>query len=105
MLSKRQIEERKIKTKICIEALFNGLNQSQIEAKYKIPSSTVGRFLSNEEVIREIYGADADFVIDEIKIYNQKNKMNGNVLGGKTSSILNEYTKDEDGKFTGSKKR
>lgn len=106
MLSEKQIEERKARTKICVEALlWEGLNQSQIAAKYQIPSSTVGRLLNNEEVIREIYGANADFVIEEIKIYNQRNKMNGNVLGGKTSSILNEYTKDTDGKFSGSKKR
>ncbi len=106
MLSEEQIEERKRKTKICVKALLGeNLNQGQIELKYGIPSSTVGRLLNNENVIRDIYKDDADFVISEIKIQLQNNKRNGNVLGGKTSSILNEYTKTEDGKFSGSRRK
>lgn len=106
MLSKEQEEARKRNTKLCVNALLNEkLDQQAIEEKYKIPQSTVGRLLSNEEVIREIYKENADFVIEEIKKQNQINKMKGNVLGGKTSSILNEYIKDADGKFSGSKKR
>lgn len=106
MLSEEQIEERKKRTIICVNALLGeNLNQGQIELKYDIPSSTVGRLLNNEKVIRDIYKDDADFVISEIKIQLQNNKRNGNVLGGKTSSILNEYTKTEDGKFSGSRKK
>ncbi len=106
MLSEIQKEVRRRKTRICVDALLGEqLNQNQIAEKYDIPSSTVGRLLNNEEVIKEIYEEDADFVISEIKIQLQNNKWNGNVLGGKTSSILNEYTKTEDGKFSGSRKR
>ncbi len=106
MLSEEQIKERERKTIICVNALLGeNLNQYQIEKKYGIPSSTVGRLLNNEKVIRDIYKADADFVIEEIKTQQQNNRKNGNVLGGKTSSILNEYTKSEDGKFSGSRRR
>ncbi len=102
MLNEKQIIIMKEKTKICVNALLGEkLNQRQIEEKYKIPSSTVGRLLNNEELLKEIYGLDAEFVINEIKEYQQKNKAKGHSMGGIISQENNGYIKGENGKFNG----
>ena len=106
MLSEKQIIIMKEKTRICVNALLGEkLNQNEIEKKYKIPSSTVGRLLNNEKLLTEIYGPDAQFVINEIKEYQQKNKAIGHSMGGIISQENNGYTKDENGKFNGNRRK
>ena len=102
MLSQEQIEERERLTRICVNALIGEcLNDQEISFKYGIPKSTVDRYLKNDEVLKDIYKNDAEFVISEIKEYIDKNKTIGFSKGGEKSQSLYGYGKDEKGKFTG----
>jgi len=106
MLSELQKEERRRKLSVCVDLLIGKkMNQRQISELTGFPSSTVGNLLRDEKLIREVYNKkDADFIIEEINIYQQNNKHDGLVTGGLNSQNLHGYEKDEDGKFNGSKK-
>lgn len=105
MLSKEQEEKRIKLTRICVNALLGEkLNEQEISEKYKIPQSTIDRYLKNEKILYDIYKENADFVINEIKEYLRKNKELGYQKGGKKSQDLYGYEKSENGKFNGRKK-
>lgn len=105
MLSELQKEERRRKLSVCVDCLIGKrMNQKQISEFTGFPSSTVGNLLRDETLIREVYNEkDADFIIQEINIYQQNNKHDGLISGGINSQNLHGFEKDESGKFKGNK--
>ena len=62
-------------------------------------------YLKEYNYIREIYGVNAEFIIEEIQRRLEENKKEGLSKGGTNFAKNNIPTKDENGHFTGSKKR
>lgn len=67
----------------------------------KTSSSTVGRDLTNKRTM-ELIGEEQFELILKLR---EENKRIGNIKGGKNSVANNDILKDENGQFTGSKKR
>ena len=102
MLSKNQ-EEIINKIKIVVDNFLRDKKTiSEIEKETGISSSSIQRYLNDEENIREIYGIDADFIIEEIQRRLKQNKEKGLSKGGINFAKNNISTKDELGHFTGS---
>lgn len=102
MLSEEQYKKIIEETIICVNALLNeNLNQKEIEDKYNIPTSTVGRRLSNEKVLRSIYEDKAYTIIALIKSKQEENKKQGNSNGGRLTQERYGFVKDQNGKFNG----
>lgn len=87
------------------EQITKILNEHGIETS----SSTVGRDLTNKEIIPiilEIYpNKDPYIIFNSIKEARKANKKIGNRKGGITFAENNIAEKDDLGKFTGSKKK
>ena len=64
-------------------------------------SSTVGRDLTSNR-LKQLISLEE---YDEIQRLRRRNKEKGQTLGGRSSTFYNDYTKNEKGQFTGSKKR
>ena len=106
MLSEEQQVYKKYKIKIVVDRFLKGKNTiNEISKETGISSSTVQRYLNNELMIREIYGKDAEFIIEEIERRLQENKIEGLSRGGQNFIKNNIPIKDVNGHFTGSKKR
>ena len=106
MLSEEQQLIKKEKIKIVVESFLKEKKTiDEIFIETKISSSSVQRYLNDAEYIKEIYGANSEFIIEEIQRKLQKNKEEGLSKGGTNFAKNNISTKDENGHFTGSKKR
>ena len=106
MLSNRQQEEKKDKIKIVVNSFLKGKKTIvEIEKETGISSSSVQRYLKEYDYIKEIYGTNAEFIIEEIQRKLQENKKEGLSKGGTNFAKNNISTKDEKGHFTGSKRR
>ena len=67
----------------------------------KIPTSSVQRYLNDEEFITDIFGpARYDYIKERL----EKNKENGKHIGAEISRMMNVPVKDRNGKFQGSKR-
>ncbi len=101
---KRLRQEEEIKSNILrVVKCFLETNGSmeKISEVTKIPSSSVQRYLNDERVI-ELCGLDTHtYIQNKIK----ENKQQALQKGGKKYVENNEFTKDEVGKFTGSRKK
>ncbi len=116
MLSEEQIQEKLENVRICVEAflgekdengIFNSNNKTiyDVERETKIPHSSVQRYLHAYNYIKKLFPDDYVLRIAIIESRLDKNKVEGNRKGGVNFAINNEATKDENGQFTGSKKR
>lgn len=70
-----------------------------------VSTSSIQRYLNNVEYICECFPSDAKEKIKKIKEKLSNNKIDGLSRGGKNYSQNNQYTKDELGHFTGSRKK
>ena len=106
MLSdKQQLEKDDKIKKVLIAFLSSKKTIEEISEGTGISKSSVQRYLTDEDAIRFIYTKDADFIIEEIKRKLEENKKEGLSKGGINFAKNNISTKDENGHFTGSKKR
>ena len=103
MLSEEQNLKIEDKIKIVVKAFLSGEKTiNEIEKETGISSSSIQRYLNKEEKLKEIYGSDADFIIEEIKRKLEENKKEGLSRGGTNFAKNNNPTKDDLGHFTGS---
>jgi DNA-binding phage protein len=79
-----------------------GGSMVEVAKALNMSSSSVQRYLNDEQTIKEYLGEEC---FNEIQGKLLKNKKEGLVRGGKNSTQNNEFTKDELGKFTGSRKK
>lgn len=101
---KAKEEELKITEQIKILVkLFLETNKQDLELATltNIPSTTVGRRLTDETRITDIFGAD---VYKKIKEKRQQNLQDAKIKGGINSQLANVTLKDEVGRFDGSTK-
>lgn len=104
-------EEQKItmikKLKDILSVMSNTSSIKEISNLTKIPTSTIQRYLNRKDLLSELLNDET--LCEEVFKNNQewlKNaKEEGLKRGGKNSQLNNDYTKDELGKFTGSKKK
>lgn len=83
--------------KISDEALARLVSIAGIETS----SSTVGRDLTGEKI--KNYISEEEY--NNIQNLRKENKLLGTIKGGKKSAAINIICKDENGHFTGSKKK
>lgn len=106
----RKINQKAINEFLLLLDLFLKTNASDKELSEKtgISSSTVGRRLVDEELMKMAFPSKTDEEIHEmylkIKKLRQQNLAQGKVLGGQNSVLNNVFLKDEIGKFNGSGK-
>lgn len=108
MLSEKQEQERNLKMlRVASIFLKYNLSDKEIEKQTKIPSSTVGRYLTDPRLIPLL--ADIGYDGQEtFKFIQQKRKENlylAKQKGGQKFADNNIANKDEQGKFTGSRKK
>ena len=96
------LEEKEKKIIICAKLfLEENYTIKDIKELTGYSTSSIQRYL-NDDFIIEKFGQE---VYDKIKKKLSETKHNGNVMGGINSQTNNEYQKDKDGKFIGSKPR
>lgn len=110
---KEKINERRLITVKCF--LENNLEISDIDLAKQLKeigistsSSTVGRDLSSEEtknILIEKYGKEGSNIFDTIGTARKENLHKAKIKGGNNFADNNEATKDEFGRFTGSKRK
>ena len=116
MLSEKQKNQKLKNVRVCVEAFLGEKNENgffdsnnktiyDIESEIKIPHASIQRYLHDYNYIKEIYPDDYILRIAIIESRLDTNKIEGKKRGGVNFSINNEATKDENGQFTGSKKR
>ena len=106
MLSEKQQLEKINNIKIVVTNFLKDKKTiKEISQETGISKSSVQRYLNDKEYIREIYGLDANFIIEEIHRKLKQNKEEGISKGGTNFANNNISTKDKLGHFTGSKKR
>ena len=106
MLSKVQEELKKEKVKkVVITFLSGNDNIIEVSKKTGISHGSVQRYLHDKEYIKSCFPINSDKIISEIDNKLSNNKQEGLSRGGINSSINNNYTKDELGHFTGSRKK
>lgn len=102
MLSKEQEEEKRLKIlKVAKHFFEHGGSIEEVSASTGIPESSVQRYLHDPVIINEL-GKE---VYDVIQIKIKESKQEGLSKGGKTYAENNDFTKNEIGKFTGSRKK
>lgn len=82
--------------------LKHGGSMVEVGKALNISSSSVQRYLNDEQTIKECLGAEC---FNEIQVKLLKSRKEGLIKGGKHSTQNNEFTKDELGRFTGSRKK
>lgn len=106
MLGESQHEKKVQRIKLVIDSfLLNNVSINELSSIINIPKSTIQRDLNDVEYIKEIYGIEALEKMKQISNKLKTNKENGLSKGGINSTINNEPIRDENGKFTGNKKR
>jgi len=107
MLSEEQIEKRKERIRIVIDTFlhYENISINELSQIINVSSSTIQRDLNDVEYISQIYGVKAAEILRIIKRKLSINKNNGLSRGGIASTTNNEPIRDENGKFTGNKRR
>lgn len=100
-------EQKKIKLKRIIFTVQSFLesdfkNLEELSEKIGIPSSSIQRYLKEKQVIDEYFGEE---IYEMIRERINFNKAEGLSKGGTNFANFNVSTKDEFGKFTGSRRR
>lgn len=109
MRSKEQEIEMLKKTALILSLLPITNSIREINERTGISTSTIQRYLNNEELIKEVLditnSKDSYEVIStHIKEWLKKSKKEGHKRGGISSQNLHSFSKDEEGKFLGSGK-
>lgn len=106
MLSEAQYAKKVERIKLVIDSfLSNNVSITELSNIIDVPKSTIQRDLNNIEYIQEIYGYESREILKQISDKLKLNKENGLSRGEINSTTNNEPIRDENGKFTGNKKR
>ena len=107
MQSEKQRLEKEQRIKHVVDSFlkYEDVSINQLSRLLKIPSSTIQRDLNDVDYISAIYGVAAKEKLLIIRDRLKKNKEKGTSRGGIISTTINEPVRDENGKFTGNKKR
>lgn len=106
MLSKEQYIEKQEKVKKVVIALLNEKKTiKQMSEDFSIPKSSVQRYLNDNEFIKDIFGVESEFIIEEIRRKLGENYKEGKKIGGQTYALNNQALQDESGHFIGSRKK
>ena len=107
MLSRAQILEKEERIRRVVDTFlsYDQISINELSSILKISSSTIQRDLNDVEYISSIYGANAKDKLAQISKRLKQNKIVGVSIGGINSTKNNVPIRDENGKFTGNKKR
>ena len=107
MISHAQHVEKLERVKKVIDTFlsYEDISINELSKITKISSSTIQRDLNDLDYIRMVYGGRSKEVFEKISERLKKNRKNGLSRGGTISTTNNIPTRDENGKFTGNKKR
>ena len=107
MLSEAQIEEKRKRVKFVVDSFlsYNDISISQLSKIINVSSSTIQRDLNDIEYIHDIYEEKAKEILIKISDKLKNSKKKGLSRGGINSTTNNKPIRDENGKFTGNKKR
>ena len=100
-------EQRKLKIKRIIFTVQSFLesdchNLEELSNQINISSSSIQRYLNEKQIIEEYFGED---IYETVREKIEFNKREGLSKGGTNFVNYNVSTKDEFGKFTGSRRR
>lgn len=99
----RQLRVKKIKTLEIVKLFISkDLTIQELADRLLVSRSTVQRYLNEDQIIIDELGEE---IYNQVKEKLLRNKQEGFSRGGQNYSLNNQFTKDEFGKFTGSKKR
>ena len=102
MLSEKQAAEKAKRILLAAKTFMeNDFSLAEVEKATGISSSSVQRYLHDEELIA-LVGLPNYEIIQQKLLVIKKDALS---KGGKNSAINNDFTKDELGRFTGSIKR
>ena len=101
MFSKEQEIERLNKISLIMSVIWESTSIKDISDKTKISTSSIQRYLNNDDLLREA-GLTSDDIL-EVRKWLLNSKMNGLSTGGKKtqSKYGGSYTRVDDGKFSG----
>jgi hypothetical protein len=103
MLSDEQEKKKLLRIKQVAEYfLANGGSIKDIETALDIPKSSIQRYLSDQTAITSLL-SESDYKKIESLLLN--NKKEGLSRGGRNFALNNDPTRNEIGKFTGSRKK
>ena len=107
MISEAQYKEKMERIKLVVDTFlsYEQISITELSKIIQIPTSTIQRDLNNIEYIGLIYSKDAKEKLKQISERLKLNKANGLRIGGINSTINNIPIRDENGKFTGNKRR
>ena len=100
-------EQKRQKIKKIIYTVQNFLNSDyeslgDLAKDIGISSSSIQRYLHEKEIIESIFGQEVYELVQEKLSFS---KAQGLQKGGLNSALKNKYSKDEKGRFTGSRRR
>lgn len=104
MLSKEQHEAKIRKILLTVQSFLEGdfQNLSELSQHIGLSTSSIQRYLKEKKVITEYFGPEIYELVQEKLALN---KENGHIKGGFNYHFNNISTKDNNGKFTGSKRK
>ena len=103
MQSEQQTLARENRVKIAVVSFLKEKKTiKQISEETGISTSSIQRYLNDEELIKTVFNKNAEFISEEIKRRLKENKIEGLSLGGTNFAKSNNPTKDKLGRFTGS---
>jgi len=107
MMSEEQFQAKLQKVKTSVDTFLSNDNYTieDVASITQISSSSVQRYLNDISSIEFIYGVDAKETLIKLRERLNKNKDRGLSQGGIISTTNNEPIRDENGKFTGNKRR
>lgn len=107
MLSEEQIEKKKERIKKVVDTFlqYENISINELSQIINVSSSTIQRDLNDVEYISEVYGTQTAEILRIVRRKLSINKNNGLSRGGIASTTNNEPIRDENGKFTGNKRR
>ena len=105
MLSAQQFEEKKEKVRKVVTTFLKGnYTINEVAKMTDISSSSVQRYLNDEEFISMCFGSNAPIILTDIKDRLEQNKQEGLSRGGVNSTFNNVSFRDEMGHYNGSRK-
>ena len=106
MLSREQYDEKLKKVDIVVKSFLGSKKTiNEISKETGIPTSSVQRYLNDENCIKTLYKGDSDLIIESIQGALENNKSSAPYLGGRSFASNNIPTKDSLGHFTGSRRK
>ena len=107
MLSEAQRIEKENRIKKVVDTFlsYKQISINELSRILKISSSTIQRDLNDVDFITTVYGSMAKSKLEEINKRLKQNKDIGHSTGGINSTKNNMPIRDDNGKFTGNKKR